>query len=630
MRWKAIYILLALLTLFGIIGFFFLDAMIGWSIEHSLETITGAKVDVNHLHLDLRRLKITIAKLQIANPKDTWRNLVETNGISFQMAWEPLFSGKIVIEEIAVADLMINTKRRTDGRIKKFILPGPFGRAQRKLNNDIAAVPVLNPQTIGEQVSTDRLFSSYKLKTQFSADDLRNQIEASKRKWEKNLEKLAEVKTKIGAFQDELQRLQSIQPKNIAELKKKLQTLEEIGQSGGALRTELTDNVNSLESDFKGLKSEILNLKESAGADVKALLNLAKLPDFESVNMAEALFGKALLNETSLFVDIVDNLQKQIPVSLDNPPKEEHPRGGQEIVFPGRKTYPRLLIKHVTISAKGTPGSSLDGYYAKGAMEGITSEPQIYGAPMLLKISGQSPNQAFLELNGTLNHLTPAIDDRFHLAAGELPLPDFRLPPNRFLPDRISSGKAYIFSDLQVKPGHFRLDLRVESRNLVCNYSQKAPADDLLAEIVQEVLSGVDQITIRYQLEGINKKLRMKISSDVDQIIANRFRTVIGAKVDRTVQEIRQRVNDFLLAKQNELETLRHNYQQEIAARLNKYQELVNKELQIVDSRKKEVEAQINQQTEKEKQAAESLKKELEDKIKEDLQNKLQQQLPKF
>ncbi|HYH02747.1 MAG TPA: hypothetical protein VEC37_06580, partial [Bacillota bacterium] len=173
MRWKGIYLLLALVIIGGVIGVFFLDNIIDWSMERSLETIIGAKADVEKLHLSLHDLTIEIGNLQIANPQNTWRNLIETSGLRLKLAGVPLFSGKVIITEIRIADLKLNSARKTDGKLKRPFLPGPFGEAQAKLHRDIAAAPLLDTDGLKQELNPDRLLESYRFKTHLSADDIR-------------------------------------------------------------------------------------------------------------------------------------------------------------------------------------------------------------------------------------------------------------------------------------------------------------------------------------------------------------------------------------------------------------------------------------------------------------------------
>ncbi len=598
MRWKAIYILLVLMVFIGIIGFFFFDNILSWTIEKSLETTIGAKVDLQKLHLDLWNLKITIGDLRITNPNNTWRNLIETKNISFQMAPIPLFSGKIVIEEIAMEDLMIDSPRKTDGQIKKVYLPGPLGQAQAKLNNDIASLPVLNPEVLQKQISTDKLFASYQLKTNFSAELVRKQIEESNRKWQDNIKKVDETKEKIQELQKKLNKFLASQPKNLLELRDKIQDLEKMQKSAQNIQTQVNQTGDSFNNEYTELKRSIQDLKDTAEADYKALLSLAKFPDFKSINVAEVLFGKTLLNESTLAVDLADKLQKMVPVSLESPPKEQHPRGGQDIVFPGRKTYPNFLIKQVRISTKGSPDSIFKGYYAEGTALGITDQPQIYGLPMKVNVSGTAPNNAYMQLDGNLNHLTSNINDQLNLTLGKIPLSTINLAINPLLPDKIESGHANVLTSLNIKPEDFKLNMVIEGRNLNCSYRNKKrkSSNDLVSDIIRETLSKVDQFTIYYQLESVSGKMKMKISSDIDQIINNRMKEVIGVKIEQATKEIRQQVDVELQKNQQKLNSLVNQYQAELAANINQVNLMIEQERKKVEKAQKDLEKQLKKQ----------------------------------
>ena len=77
MRWKAVYLILALALFFGVMGCLFLNRLIEWSLERSLETAIGARVEIERVRLDLRRLTLDIGRMQVTNPRNTWRNFFE-------------------------------------------------------------------------------------------------------------------------------------------------------------------------------------------------------------------------------------------------------------------------------------------------------------------------------------------------------------------------------------------------------------------------------------------------------------------------------------------------------------------------------------------------------------------------
>ena len=83
MRWKAFYLLIGLLIFLGLIGYFCLDLILKESIIWALETAIGTKVELRKLHLDIPNLALKIDNLQVTNPNNTWRNLIESKVAKF-------------------------------------------------------------------------------------------------------------------------------------------------------------------------------------------------------------------------------------------------------------------------------------------------------------------------------------------------------------------------------------------------------------------------------------------------------------------------------------------------------------------------------------------------------------------
>jgi uncharacterized protein (TIGR03545 family) len=624
MRWKGIYLLIVLAVFFGIIGIFFLDNIIDWSMERSLETVTGAKAEIDKVHLSFRDWSIGIAHLQVANPRDTWRNLVETTGLRLQIEPGPLFSGKIIIRQIKIADLKLNSARKTDGTLKRALLPGPFGEAQARLHQDIAAAPFLNTEGLKREFNPDQLFASYKFQTNFSAAKIRSDLDASRQKWDANLDKLDQVKQKIAELNRKITEIGASKVQTVIDLQNKIRQIKEIQNSVEEVGSQVGDTGKNLQTDFQGLATMIHDLKKVAEGDFRALLKLAKLPDFESVDMANLLFGEALLNESAVFVDLMDKIQAYFPPDPTAAPKESHPRGGEDISFPGRKTYPRLLIEEISIAGRGNPGTKLSGYSASGQVKGITNEPLIYGLPLVVSLNGMAANHAYLDLDGAISQSSHNFAGQFQLKLGRLPVPEYQLSGDRFLPGKIATGNAEILTRLKVKPGYFKLNMEVSGNNISGDYSGNPPATDLGTEIIREVLSKIDHLLIRYELEGANRKLKMKVASNLDEVIVARFQSVIGAKIAQFTQAIRARVDAELHMKQAELENLRSKYYTEYNAKISELQAAVAKQKAEIEARRQELENQLQAKRKETEGQLKSKQNELETEIK----SKTRLQLP--
>lgn len=593
MRTKALFILIGFILLIGLTGFFWGNSLISWGLEKTLETVIGAEVDLDGFRLNLFDLSVRIDGIRITNPADTWKNLIDTKNISFKLAPEPLFQGKTVIDEITVADLTFNTPRRTDGKLKRKKLPGSLGKAQTKLNQSIAQMPVLKPETIAENLDISKITANYQFRTDLSAGRIKTELTTYREKWASHLDDLKKVKVEINNLDQRLTQIKKYNSKNVLELKKQLDLLKETTKTAEQIRAEIKTAANEFKKDNQALDETIEGLKREAEADYQSLLALAKVPDLGSINYTEALLGKALLNVSDTILKLADELSQSLPVKMENPPKEKHPRGGQEITFPGRKTYPRFLIKKIAISGKGTPGSVMNGFYAKGTVTGITSEPPLYGLPLTVSVFAAAPNQAILELDGNLNHLTPAFQDQLNLKLKGLPLPQINLSDSDYLPAKLSSGKADIDATLEMTPDSLRLRAVLTGADLKADYTSKPQSDDLVVTIVRKALADLSQITIHYQLERRADQWEMKLSSNFDQMIAARLKESIGAQVAGFTRELRAKVDAKLLEETQALKGVKQQYQKEIATKLDEFQMQLEREERELAAAKKELEAKI-------------------------------------
>ncbi len=599
MRTKAILILIGFLLIIGVICFFWANSFLEWSLEQSLQAVIGAKVDVERFQLDPINLAVRIGNIQITNPADTWKNLIDTKNISFKLAPVPLYEGKTVIDEIIVEDLTFNAPRKTDGKLNKKVLPGKLGKSQSKLQQSIAKMPILNPETITKNLDTEKLTASYRFETDLSAERINEELNDYQKKWDANVKELENIKGELKSLDGKTAQIKNLDSKNLLELKEQLKLIQDTQSSLKDIRSKIKTTDDQFKKDNHDLEKTVKGLKEEAEADYRSLLALAKVPDLGSINYAEALLGKPLVNASTTVLKIADEIQKSLPVKVDNPPKEKHPRGGQDIAFPGRKTFPRFLIKKIAISGKGTPSSSMDGFYGKGIVNGITSEPPIYGLPITVDVFGKTSNQAYLKLDGQINHISPAFRDKINLKLENLPLPGIDFPGSDYLPTKIISGKAEIDAVFQMTPDSMNLNVLLTGNNIKSDFTGKQAPGDLVSEIVRKSLSGLDHITVNYQLVRTQDQLEMKVTSNLNQVITDGLKETVGEKMAGFTKELRAKVDAKLLKNQQALESAKLQYQKEITNKLDEVQMQLNKEEQNLEAKKKELEVKIQKELNK-------------------------------
>lgn len=619
MRKKALLILIVFLVIIGLTCFLWGNSIITWAIENTLQTITGTKAEIEGFRLNPFALSVQIKSVQITNPADTWKNIIDTKKISFKLAPGPLFEGKTVIDEIILEELTFNTKRRTDGKLPKKASSTKEAKEPSKLQKTIATMPILKPETIAANLDLEKITASYEFKTDLSTDRIKSELTSYQKKWDANLNELSLAKAELKKLDTKLTQLKNTKPNNLLELKGQLDTINEIRDSARKIRTTVKAADEQFKQDNQELEAAIKSLKNEAKADYQALLALAKLPDFGSLNYAEALLGKTILNYSTTIINIIKELQKHLPVKVESPPKAKPTRDGQNIVFPGRKTYPRFLIKNLAVSGKGTPDSSMDGFYAGGTVTAITSEPSIYGLPITAELFAKASNQTSLRLDGKLDHTTPAFNDRINLKLTNLHLPQIDLGDSDHLPSKLLNGSAQINAVAQMAPDLIKLEVLFTADQIKMDFRDQKEPDDLIAEIVRSSLANLDQVTVNYQLEQIKDQLDMKISSNLNQLISSRVKAAVGEKVTGFTRELKAKVDAKLREGEKTLAETKQHYQQKLVAQLNEVQSQLRQEEQEIEAKKAELEKKKEQFKAAQQQEKDEKQQELEGKVQKEL-----------
>jgi len=115
-RWRAIGPLFVFTLLGGVLWVLFADHIARRAAEAIGTAIVGAKVEIDHLHIDLTNGDVTVRGLTVASPHEALKNLVQADELVADIDVLPLLEKKIVIDRLAANGLRFGTPRLTDGR----------------------------------------------------------------------------------------------------------------------------------------------------------------------------------------------------------------------------------------------------------------------------------------------------------------------------------------------------------------------------------------------------------------------------------------------------------------------------------------------------------------------------------
>ena len=617
MRNQAGRILLVFLVLVSLVVLLWGNTFLTWAFEHTLQAIVGAKVEIEGFRLNPFKFAVKMDRFQVANPADPWRNLLSAQNMVFELAPGPLFEGKTVIEEISVADLIFNDKRQTSGELKKKAARSTTEK-ESKLSRTIATMPILKPETITENLDLDRITGSYQFKTDQAADQIKTEFATVQQQWDVKL-------TELGQLQVELEKLaatisQLKKPGNLLELNEQVAYVQEIQETAGLIRTAIAETDEQFQKDRQGLTDAISRLPAAAAADYQGLLSLAQVPDLEKTNFAEALLGKEVFHASTTLLDSINYLREHLPETGNRSSKAKPKRGGQNITFPGRETVPRFLIKKIVVSGQGASDSAHEGFYAKGSITGITSEPMLYGAPTTFAFLAHTPKQTLLRMDGNLNHVTPAeFQDQLNFSMQGVPLSQLELGDSPYLPEKILAGQGQIDGVLTIKPAGLKLTTALTAAQLEMEYGHQPEPVDLIGEIVRNTLTSIEEVTLDYELVQTQEQFGMKLSSNLNQLIATSLQATLGAKVTDFTRDLQGKVDGKLGQAEKALAVTEQRFQETVTAQLDACRAPLNALEQEIQAQQSKLAAQKKELEKALETTVDTEKKKLEDHLQKEI-----------
>ncbi|MCI0707565.1 MAG: TIGR03545 family protein [Ignavibacteriae bacterium] len=621
MRKKFVYIVLVPVVVVAAVTYLFIDDWVEAGMEAAGEAVVGAKVEIDDLTLTLSPIAIEFSRLQVANPKDPWKNIFETGKVRAALDFGQLLRRKYIIETVEVNELILGTKRETDGSLpKEPVEEKPAEPAELSVVQEAAATvtgqvqqaPMFDLEKLKREFNIDSLLNVQNLRAVQHIDTLKQRVQQASQEWQKTLDEFENSKQKIAEIETAVKAI------NVNELK----SLEKITAAVNNINTA-QKNVNELNELFKTRKSSLTNQINSAAASVKVIDDLAKqdyesirslarLPDLSMQGLANLIVGKQVLEDVQYYLGWIDYARNTVPQYIPESQSETPPRfEGQDIHFPVERGYPKLWIKKILISGGEDKAQKSEYFYAKGEVTDISSDQRITGKPLSIALDGNKGERTSLAFKALFDRRTEEPLDTYGVNVKGIAVGTLELGRSDFLPARMMESVANTDIVVRVPGSGFDSDLKINFGNIAMVFD-RAPKGDV-ERIVQDVLQDVRSFNVGLRLWSNMGKVDMAFTTDLDNLIAARAKKVVGNEIARLQNELRSKVNQKITEKRKEFDQLYSQKKDEALAKVKSYENLLNEKLAYVDGKKKELEARVEEEKKKQTEGA---KKKVEDALK--------------
>jgi uncharacterized protein (TIGR03545 family) len=608
MRPKGLIGLAIIILLLVGVAYLLSDAFIERRLESAGESVVGAKVEIDNLNFSLAGLSISLDRLQVTNPNDTWKNLFETGRMAFDMEAAPLIRKKIIINNITVADIRVGTKRTTDGALPprpKEPPPEWMQNIAAHLKQKVEALPPLNPGMLKQKINVDSLMAFFDIQSVKRLEAFKLNVDSTQQRWRTTIAEF-DPKQDLARIETQINELRSQEIKGVENLVSALDNSKKIYDTLTGFKKDIEQKKDFATQDFKQFTSAIASVDNWIADDFNAIKSKANLPDFSPQNIGAMIFGNNIVDQILNLLPYIDMVRKYMPVAqkfqqfasagkVENPPRFQ----GQDIDFPLQEAKPKFLIEEIFISGATNQEDTSRVLRLAGKVTGITSQPAVYGKPLNFQLDARLPNANAYQLSGEIDHTTETPAERFQIKATAIPLGDIQLPERPYLPSRIAAQRADVATRFSLVGQQIDFELRLEARPVSFGFAEHLKRDDIISRITSGVFNSIDRLNLSARVSGRPGELHFHIGSNIDNLLAERMKGVLGESVKAAQAEIESRLHAVVEPKKQEALAAVSQFENQILGEITSIENGINSRLAFLDDKKKDLENKIKAEKEK-------------------------------
>jgi uncharacterized protein (TIGR03545 family) len=551
-RWKAIGPLLLFLLIIAILVWLFAEPFAKDTTEEVGTELLGTQVDIGKLDIRADEAAVDLHLLEIADPFNVAKNLVEAEEIQLKLNPLALAEKKLVVENLRLGGVKFGTIRKTPA--KPVEGDGFASQTLRSVREwaqqfDVPLLKLTPIDTIKQLVLNPTQLTTVK-----TAQALAARTDSARKALEQSFKQL-NVEQTVDSARALATRLEATDPrklgvdgtrKAIEDVRASLKQLDAAKQGLANLERQVKGGAGSLTA---GLQS----LDEARKKDYAFARSLLQLPTFSAPEIGEAFFGKVSIDRFQQALYYTELARKYMPPGLlpkEDPGPERLRAAGVNVRFPKEHDWPKFLVQLGKVDLEIGGDSPLRGAY-EAMVQGLTSDPSLYGKPTVVRTSRTAEGSAIagLEVVAVIDHVNPQrMRDSASARLRGVELPTLDLPG---LPFRLTPGRGAARLDFALRKDQLAGRWSLSSNQVAWALDSAGRKLNSLEGLVWRVVSGLKDLSVDARVSGGLRSPKLAVSSNLDRAIADRLQAVIGEEVAKAEKMVRAKV-DSAVAKRVE------------------------------------------------------------------------------
>jgi uncharacterized protein (TIGR03545 family) len=549
-RWRGIIPLVLALALLAGGWLLFGERLLRRTMEEAGTKALGAELDVADLRIHALQNSIDISGIGLADPFDSTRDLIQVKRIVLELEPAPLLEKKLVVRQLTIGDVRTNTMRTKPARPVPAggFAPAALHEMQRWAKQFDVPLLSLTPIDTIKAIVLDPM----QLLSVQAALLLAKRADSTRTALEQRYATLHLQQT-LDSSRALLARLQGVNVRTLGiagartaatDIRRTAAQVDSARQRVEALATISKLGLDTLEVAVRAVDDARKN-------DYAFARRLIKLSSFDAPDIGASLFGTVTIDKVQQALYWTTLARQYMPPGLLPRQSSGPPRlraAGTTVHFVAPAQYPRFLLRRADLDVTVTDGPAQGKYVA--AVTDATTEPALVGRPTLFAVRRSAAGSGVdsLRLTGLLDHVGARPREVITLQAAGMTLPGFSIPG---LPYRADPGRGA--SELHLSLDGDQLDARWTLRSGNMSWvadSATKPRLTSIQSLVAQVLTGVNALQMNASVTGPVKAPKLSVSSNLDRVVADQLKNVIGAQVTAAEAKVRARVDSLVEEKE--------------------------------------------------------------------------------
>ena len=535
---KSLYQLLGGAVVLWLIVFFCFDPVLKFGLVKAGEAAAGAKVEIASLRTKWLAGTLEIRGIQVADKSQPMKNVVEFSRAAFSLDVGQALRGKGVVREAALEGLRVGTPRKTSGALRK-AKPSAVELAVER------SVAPVEHAAAGEAS-----------KVQSNAVGT---VDATKLQ---GLKKLDETKAKSA----EIQKRWKDKSKETQDIAKQAQDIENDfkGLHGGASlatvqkaaedQKKLKDLIARVDAQRDQAKKDLAEIQDGLkdadalrGKDVNGLLSAAGMPSLDPQDLARRLVGAQTASRLSTTLhwmrwarDRAAARKAAAKASASAAPPAPKRRAGIDVEFPRPHAYPQYLLEDAKLSGTLEDVFMGQAMALAGDLQGVTSNPDLYGKPATLTLAGNAAGGAALKLYAELDQQDEPVGVSLKLDGSGFSLAGATLGDAQ-VGAGVSAGTAKLSGELRSVGDEWKGEVLVSASGvrLEPRVSLSGPAGGL----VSNALRSLSAFNVRVGVSGKESDLKLAFSSNIGDAVAGAMKKAVSGEYEAQRKAVQAKVD---------------------------------------------------------------------------------------